>query len=149
MLFTRLNVKKGVLLVSIVFSTHLENTALASFNSKPLGINPSASFSVGASLPVTPKAKLKSKKRSLTIYIRRHLIAAQIAMYKRGSGRKGNSTFWKVTGLVLLFLLAAVIVFLLAYGGASGGVLIVVGAVALGLLVWLGIKMFRPKRNMK
>jgi hypothetical protein len=146
MLF-RLNVKKGLLLVSIILSTHFENNALAALNNKPIAIKTSSSVIGGSSLPLTHKAKTRTKKRWLTLYITKHLIAAQMARYKKRSGWKTKNTAGKIIILVVLFLLAAILVFLVAYGGASAGAMILVGAIAIGLLLWLGISMFKPQRK--
>jgi Flp pilus assembly protein TadB len=147
MSFTELNVKKGLLLVSIILMTHIENNASAAFNNKQVVAKSSSSITAGAPLPLSHKPKIRTKKRWLTIYITRHVIAAQMARYKKGSAGKKKNTAGKIIILVVLFLLAAILVFLVAYGGGSAGVLILVGAIAIGLLVWLGISMFKPKRK--
>src|SRR5687767_10491698 len=121
MLINRLKCKKASLLLLIVLSTNLDNNALAAFNKQQIVIHRGSSAIIGESLASTYKPKIRVKKKSYTISIARHLIVAQFAKQKRGSARNGKNSGWKVAILVVLFFLAALLVFAIAYGGASGG----------------------------
>ncbi|HSB94752.1 MAG TPA: hypothetical protein VLC28_16625 [Flavitalea sp.] len=147
MVLKRLKIKKALPFLLVVLSINIQYAALAAFTNKATVEKSLSTIVLAAKVPEANTPKIKSKYRTVMLSVARHIIATQLNKYQNRSARHGKNTGGKIAILVVLFLLSAFLIFAIAYGGASGGVLILSGAVAVALLVWLGMKMFKPKRK--